>query len=130
MRSIIRGPSNCGNPIVMFNLLYDVNVLRFTDLYMFSKSLFQPKYRTMENLKKSLSDERIGYQPYSNNEELPPPGEVDAVSIMVFDDDLIKDNTIYISISLWDGTVVWTLSTCVISTVRCQNSWFATMPTV
>ena len=50
IRSIVCGPSACGKTNVMFNLLFDVNGLRFANLYVFSKSLFQRKYRMLETL--------------------------------------------------------------------------------
>jgi hypothetical protein len=86
IRCIICGPSNCGKTNVMFNLLFDVNGLRFSNVYVFSKSLFQPKYRMLETIMKSLSEEGIGFHAYSENDEIPPPNEVAANSIMVFDD--------------------------------------------
>ena len=64
----------------MFNLLFDVNGVRFANLYVFSKSLFQPKYRMLESLMTRLADDGPGYHAYSENEEVPPPDEVDTVS--------------------------------------------------
>ena len=70
----------------MFNLLFDVNGLRFANLYVFSKSLFQPKYQMLETLMTRLSNEGMGYHAYNDNDEVPPPDEVDPNSIIVFDD--------------------------------------------
>ena len=53
---------------------------------MFSKSLFQPKYRMLENVFKTLSDVGISYFAYSENDELPPPNEIGHNYIMLFDD--------------------------------------------
>lgn len=88
IRCIITGPSDCGKTNVMFNLLFDINGLRFQNLYVFSKSLFQPKYMMLEEVMKSLSNDGIGYFAYSENEEIPPPEEIttDSTSIIVFDD--------------------------------------------
>ena len=56
IRSIVRGPSACGKTNVMLNLLFDVNGVRFANLYVFSKSLFQLKYRMLETLMTQLVD--------------------------------------------------------------------------
>ena len=86
IRCIVCGPSNCGKTNVLFNLLFDRNGLRFQNVYVFSKSLFQPKYQMLEKIMKSLEDEGLGYQAFSENEEIPPPDEVAPNSVMVFDD--------------------------------------------
>lgn len=86
IRCIICGPSNCGKTNVVFNLLFDKNGVRFENLYVFSKSLFQPKYRMLEKVMKAVFDEGIGYFAYSENEEIPPPNEAIPNSIMLFDD--------------------------------------------
>lgn len=86
IRCIICGPSNCGKTNVVFNLLFDKNGLRFENVYVFSKSLFQPKYHMLENVLNAVSDEGIGYYAYSENDEVPPPDETASNSIMVFDD--------------------------------------------
>lgn len=86
IRCIISGPSNSGKTNVLFNLLFDENGLRFQNVYVFSKSLFQPKYEMLKTVMKLLSCEGIGYYPYSENEEIPSPSEVAHNSIMVFDD--------------------------------------------
>jgi len=84
IRCIVCGPSNCGKTNVVFNMLFDANGLCFENLYVFSKSLFQPKYRMLNNIMKSLSE--IGYFAYSENDEVPPPHETASNSIMLFDD--------------------------------------------
>lgn len=86
IRCVVCGPSNCGKTNVLFNLLFDVNGLRFQNVYVFSKSLFQPKYKMLETVMRSLSDEGVGYYAYSENEQVPPPDEVAPDSVMLFDD--------------------------------------------
>lgn len=54
-------------------------------MYVFSKSLFQSKYQILEILMKSLSDKKLGYLAYSENDEIPAPNEVAPNSAMVFD---------------------------------------------
>lgn len=86
IRCIVCGPSNCGKTNVVFNMLFDANGLCFQNVYVFSKSLFQPKYRMLENVFKALANDGIGYFAYSENDEVPPPHEAASDSIMLFDD--------------------------------------------
>lgn len=84
VRAILCGPSNCGKTNLAFNMLFDANGLRFQNVYVFSKSLFQPKYRMLTTVFESLPE--IGYYTYSENDEVPPPHEIPLNSIMLFDD--------------------------------------------
>lgn len=87
IRCIVTGPSSCGKSNVLFNLLFDVNGLRFRNIYVFSKSLFQPKYRMLESVMTSLAGEGLGYHAYSENNEIPSPEEIaDSDSVIIFDD--------------------------------------------
>lgn len=45
IRALIVGPSNCGKTNVMIGLLESPNGLKFENVYLYSKSLFQPKYQ-------------------------------------------------------------------------------------
>jgi len=38
------GPSNCGKTNIMLSLIESPNGLKFENVYIFSKSLYQPKY--------------------------------------------------------------------------------------
>ena len=82
IRCIICGPSNCGKTNVLFNLLFDTNGLRFRNLYVFSKSLYQPKYKF---LAKTMPKE-VGYFAFDENSQVPPPSDAKSNSIMIFDD--------------------------------------------
>lgn len=84
IRCIICGPSNCGKTNVMFNLLFDPNGLRFENIYIFSKSLYQPKYMFLNKILSKIS--LIGYHTFSDNEEIIHPNEAKSNSVMVFDD--------------------------------------------
>jgi len=87
IRCIVCGPSNCGKTNVVFNMLFDANGLRFQNVYVFSKSLFQPKYRMLEKVMKSLAADGIGYFAFSENDEVPAPHETGSSnSIALFDD--------------------------------------------
>lgn len=45
IRSLVCGPSGCGKTNVVINLLQSPNGLCFENVYIYSKSLHQPKYR-------------------------------------------------------------------------------------
>lgn len=84
VRCIMCGPSNSGKTNVMLNLLFNHNGLHFENVYVFSKSLYQPKYKFLEEVLTSLPE--IGYYPFSENDQVPHPNEVEKNSVMIFDD--------------------------------------------
>lgn len=84
VRCIICGPSNCGKTNVTLNMLLDPNGLRFKNVYVFSKSLNQPKYRLLAHIMRGVKE--VGYYTYSDNEEVPQPNNVRPNSVMLFDD--------------------------------------------
>lgn len=84
VRCIMCGPSNSGKTNVMLNLLFNPNGLKFENVYVFSKSLYQPKYRLLESVLSSTPG--IGYFPFTDNDEVVHPNEVKENSVMVFDD--------------------------------------------
>lgn len=84
IRCIICGPSNCGKTALMLTLLQDLNGLRFENVYVYSKSLHQPKYQLLEKLLDLVDG--IGYFPFSDSSEIIDPHEAQPNSIFVFDD--------------------------------------------
>lgn len=84
IRCIICGPSNCGKTNVIFNLLFSPMGLRFKNIYIFSKSLYQPKYKFLEKV--MLGVPEIGYFPFSDNDHVMDPAEAEPHSVMIFDD--------------------------------------------
>lgn len=82
IRCIICGPSNCGKTNVLFNLLFDPNGIKFKNVYVFSKSLYQPKYMF---LAKTMPKE-VGYFAFDENSQVPLPSDAKTNSIMIFDD--------------------------------------------
>lgn len=84
IRSIICGPSNCGKTNIMVCLLLDPNGLRFKNVYLYSKTPFQPKYKTLGRI---LGDiEGMGYQIFSDNIDIVKPSDAAPDSIFIFDD--------------------------------------------
>jgi len=84
IRCIICGPSNCGKTNVMLNFLFSPDGLQFNNVYLFSKSLFQQKYKFLECVMKNIDE--IGFFMFSDNDEVPHPTEIKPNSIMIFDD--------------------------------------------
>ena len=82
IRALICGPSACGKSNLMLSLLLDKNGLKFKNLYIYSKSLYQPKYQFLEEVLKGI----VNYYPFQNNCEVIPPNEADENSIIIFDD--------------------------------------------
>jgi len=84
VRAIICGPSNCDKTNVLVSLLENPNSVRFENVYVYSKSHQQPKYRYLENLFTSIDE--IGNFTFSNNSDVVPPSEARPNSIFIFDD--------------------------------------------
>lgn len=84
IRALIVGPSNCGKTNVMIGLIESPNGLKFENLYIYSKSLFQPKYEYLKKLITSIKG--MGYYTFSENESVIQPEKAKNNSIMIFDD--------------------------------------------
>lgn len=84
IRCIICGPSNCGKTNVLIGLLESPNGLRFQNVYIFSKTLDQPKYTYLKNVIKTIPG--MGFYTFSSNDEVIPPSKAKPNSIMIFDD--------------------------------------------
>lgn len=84
VRALVIGPSGCGKTNSVFTLLFANNGLKYENIYVFSKSLYQPKYQFLEKIMKSVPE--VGYFAYSENDEVPAPNNALQNSIMLFDD--------------------------------------------
>lgn len=85
IRGIICGPSNSGKSNVMLSLLFNENGLKFENVYIYSKSLYQPKYKLLEQVLTSLRG-IVGYFPCNENADIVKPVNAQPNSIMIFDD--------------------------------------------
>lgn len=83
-RGLIIGPSGCGKTNVIISLIEDPNGLRFENIYIYSKSLYQPKYNYLRTLFKPIKE--IGYFESDNEEEIISPQEIKKNSMIIFDD--------------------------------------------
>lgn len=84
IRAILCGPSSSGKTNLMLTLLFSKNGLRFENVYVFSKSLYQPKYQFLENILSQIPD--INYFPYKENDDILDPADVLCNSLFIFDD--------------------------------------------
>lgn len=84
VRCIVCGPSNCGKTNAVFNMLFAENGLRFDNLYVFSKSLYQPKYKFLNDIMQQVPE--VGYFAYDENEQVIQPSDAEPNSVIIFDD--------------------------------------------
>lgn len=84
IRCIICGPSNCGKTNVLISLIVNPNGLRFENIYIYSKTLDQEKYRYLESILKPIHV--LGYHTFSTNDQVIAPSKAKPNSIIIFDD--------------------------------------------
>lgn len=84
IRAVFCGPSNCGKTNALLALITHPNGLRFENVYVYSKSLNQPKYKLLEKVLAPL--EGIGYFAFSEHDQVVSPADARPNSIIVFDD--------------------------------------------
>jgi len=81
VRAIVCGPSNCGKRNAVLALLTHPNSLRSANLYVYSKSLNQPKYTLLKRMLDNV--EGIDFLPF---EQVTSPDEARPESVILFDD--------------------------------------------
>lgn len=84
IRCIICAPSNGGKTNLMFNLLMNPNGVRYANVYVFSKSLEQPKYQLLSEILKNIPE--IGYFTFKDSKDVPTPEKACKNSVFIFDD--------------------------------------------
>lgn len=90
IRCIIAGPSNCGKTNLLINLIVSEHGLKFENVYVYSKTLWQPKYMYLDKLFQPLQG--IEYHQFSSSDELIEPKDVRSNSIVIFDDVICEKN--------------------------------------
>lgn len=83
-RFIFAGPSGCGKSNALMSLIFDLNGLNFENVYIYSKSLYQPKYQILEQILHEVPG--VNYFPFKENAEIAEPNDVETNSIFIFDD--------------------------------------------
>lgn len=84
IRCIICGPSNCGKTNLMITLLTNPNGLRFKNVYVYSKTLYQNKYKLLQEILSPIVG--INYFQYPDNVNIVSPENAMSNSIFIFDD--------------------------------------------
>lgn len=84
IRAVFCGASNCGKTNALLSLLTHPNGLKFENIYIYSKSLNQPKYKFLEKILETI--EGMQYLPFSEHDLVVSPDNALPNSIMVFDD--------------------------------------------
>lgn len=84
IRAVISGPSNCGKTNLMICLLFDPNGLKFKNLYLFTKTPFQPKYEFLRKVFSRLKN--INFYLFSENANIVEPSKAKKDSVFIFDD--------------------------------------------
>lgn len=83
-RVLIVGPSGSGKTNTLLTLLLHPNGLRFKNIYICCKSLYQEKYEYLKQILQGIPE--IGYYEYTDVQEMPTPEKVYNNSVVVFDD--------------------------------------------
>lgn len=83
-RGLIVGGSGSGKTNVLISLLEHPNGLRFENVYLWSKTLFQPKYEYLRKLLQPING--LGYYEYGESSEIISPSKAKTNSIIIFDD--------------------------------------------
>lgn len=84
IRALILGSSNAGKTNVLLNLLLHENGVRFENLYVYSKSLSQPKYQYLFKVLDSIQE--IDVYKFTNGDDVIQPDETKENSVFIFDD--------------------------------------------
>lgn len=91
IRCIIAGPSGCGKTNVLISLIESEHGLKFENLYLYSKTLDQNKYRYLCEMLHSIKE--IGCYTFSASDNVIEPNQMAKNSLIVFDD-VINDREI------------------------------------
>lgn len=89
IRCLICGPSGCGKTNLLLTLLLDVNGLKFENVYLYSKSLQQPKYIFLGEVFNRVPN--AGFYTFSDKSEVTSLEETCNNSIIIFDDVSMED---------------------------------------
>ena len=84
IRAVFCGPSACGKTNALISLIIHPNGLKFENVYVYSKSLNQPKYEFLKELLTPIDE--IQYFAFNDREQVISPDNALPNSVMIFDD--------------------------------------------
>ena len=84
VRCIIVGNPGAGKTNLLLSLLISEKGLKFRNLYVFSRTIFQKKYRFLEEVIRSIPG--MKFETFANSEELMDPDTIESDSVLVIDD--------------------------------------------
>lgn len=90
IRCIIAGPSNCGKTNLLIGLIESENGLKFENIYIYSKTLEQDKYKYLAKILTPIK--QIGFYTFSASDKVIAPNEAKKNSIIIFDDVICDKN--------------------------------------
>lgn len=82
VRAIVVGSSGCGKTNLLYVLLTHPNGLRYENVYVYSKTLHQPKYQALAKIISSIKGMR--YFAYNSSADIPDAPKPN--SVIIFDD--------------------------------------------
>ena len=74
IRAVFCGPSNCGKTNALLSLLLHKNGLKFENIYIYSKSLNQPKYELLRDILQSI--DKMKFFAFGDRDQVISPDEV------------------------------------------------------
>jgi len=89
VRSLVLGSSGCGKTNLIYFLLVGENGLRFENLYIYSKTLEQPKYQLLKRIIDRV--EGVNMYTFFDKDNVIPPENVLPNSVFIMDD-VINEN--------------------------------------
>lgn len=84
VRCVIAGKSGCGKTNIVMNLVFGGQGIAFSNLYLFSKSLNQDKYKFMDRVFSNLK--HVKFFKSSDANKIPHPSNIPRDSLVIFDD--------------------------------------------
>lgn len=89
IRCLVCGPSGCGKTNLLLTLLLEPKGLVFENIYLYSKSLNQPKYVFLSKVFSRVPE--VNFFTFSDKTEVTTPEETLNNSIIIFDDVSMED---------------------------------------
>ena len=84
IRALVVGKSNCGKTNVVINLILSPHGPKFNNLFIFSKTLYQTKYKLLDDIMKGVKE--VKYITSASVDDVIKPSEIPQNSLLVFDD--------------------------------------------